>query len=259
MNLFIRNHKKFNSILLALLLLSTVFCVESAWALARLPKFGSYAIPITQQTKFLRRTGAYDYWKLSQFYLPQQTSSACGLASTAMALNFLLSVPKFSDQTLITQSALLETVFIDGVGDKVAEGGDGLKFNEMVTLVKKSLDFYKLKNYTIEVIRPANTLEGLALIKRVLAANERSPNDLVLAYFNQGVLTSDWDGPHISPIGAYNKHNHQVLIMDVDREWYPPYWSPVSKLLEALLRPAPTDQGTLAGETGGLLWIKRKY
>jgi Phytochelatin synthase len=40
------------------------------------------------------------------------------------------------------------------------------------------------------------------------------------------VLTGDWDGPHISPIGAYDRDARQVLIMDVDREWYVPYWSP---------------------------------
>jgi hypothetical protein len=42
----------------------------------------------------------------------------------------------------------------------------------------------------------------------------------------------------------------------VDREWYIPYWSPAEKLLEAMLRPAPAEHGPLAGETGGLVWIK---
>lgn len=258
MKLLNQHQKKFNSILLALLL-STLFCVDSAWGLAKQPKFGTYAIPITQQTEFLRQTLAYDYWKLSQFYLPQQTSSACGLATTAMALNFLLGVPKYFDQTLITQPALLETVFTGADGDKVAENGDGLKFDDLVRLVNKGLNFYNLKNYTVRVIRPTNTPEGLALMKQVLEDNEKTPNDLILAYYNQGVLTSDWDGPHISPIGAYDYRTQQVLMMDVDREFYPPYWSPVKKLLEALLRPAPADQGILAGEIGGLLWLKLKH
>lgn len=69
----------------------------------------------------------------------------------------------------------------------------------------------------------------------MLAANEASGSDLLLAYFNQGVLTGDWDGPHISPIGAYNQNTGQVLIMDVDRDWYVPYWSSDEKLQEALL------------------------
>ena len=73
---------------------------------------------------------------------------------------------------------------------------------------------------------------------------------------SKGVLTGDWDGPHISPIAAYNEETRQVLIMDVDREWYVPYWATDTKLLEAMLRPAPAEHGPLAGETGGLVWIK---
>jgi Phytochelatin synthase len=251
----LQNQKKFNSILLALFL-STLLCFDTACALARQSKFGPYASPITQHTEFLRDTPAHDYWKFSQFYLPQQTSSACGLATTAMALNFLLGVPKYWDQTLITQPALLETVFTGDWGLRVAEGGDGLKFRELVALVKEGLKVYKLNDYTVEVVLPG---EGLARLKEVLIANENNPNDLLLAYYNQGVLTSDWDGPHISPVGAYDYKDKQVLMMDVDREWYPPYWSPVAKLHEAMLRPAPADQGLLADETGGFVWIKLKH
>lgn len=254
MKLRSQNQKKCNTMLFALLL-SVLLFVESACALARQPKFGPYAIPITQKTAFLRNTAAYDYWKFSQFYLPQQSSSACGLATTAMALNFLLGVPKYWDQTLITQPALLQSLFIGAWADRVAEGGDGLKLSELVSLIKDGLKFYKLKDYSVDVILPG---EGLARIEQVLANNEVNANDLVLAYYNQGVLTSDWDGPHISPIGAYDATTRQVLFMDVDRDWYPPYWSPVDKLLEAMLRPAPADQGILAAETGGLVWVRLK-
>jgi hypothetical protein len=37
---------------------------------------------------------------------------------------------------------------------------------------------------------------------------------------------------------------------------YIPYWSPDQKLLEAMLKPTPAAYGPLAGETGGLVWIK---
>ena len=259
MKLLNQNQNKFRAIQLALFL-STLLCVESAWAVApRLPKFGPYAIPITQQTQFLRQTPAYDYWKFSQFYLPQQTSSACGLATTVMALNFLRGIPQFSDETLITQNELLQTVFTGLWAGRVAEGGDGLKFDDWVLLVNKSLNYYGLNSaYRVEIVRLPNTSAGLAQLKQKLAANEGNRHDLMLAYFNQGVLTSDWDGPHISPIGAYDNDptNPQVLIMDVDRDWYPPYWSPVNKLLEAINRRAPPDQGILKGEIGGILWIR---
>ena len=114
--------------------------------------------------------------------------------------------------------------------------------------------------YEIEVLRPTDaSASSLAEVRRALAANESSKDDLILMYFNQGVLTGDWDGPHISPIGAYDEGAHQALIMDVDREWYVPYWSPDDKLLAAMLRPAPAEHGPLAGETGGLVWIKPSH
>ena len=96
----------------------------------------------------------------------------------------------------------------------------------------------------------AATLDAL---RAALAANEGGAEDAILVYFNQGVVTGDWDGPHISPIGAYDAASDRVLILEVDQEWYIPYWTPVPVLLEAMLRPAPEDQGVLMGETGGLV------
>jgi hypothetical protein len=46
-----------------------------------------------------------------------------------------------------------------------------------------------------------------------------------------------------------------VLIMDVDRQFYIPYWTSDEKLLEAMLRPVPEKEGKLAGETGGLVRV----
>jgi hypothetical protein len=89
-----------------------------------------------------------------------------------------------------------------------------------------------------------------------LAASAASDLDLVLACFNQGVLTGDRDGPRISPIGACDALTGRVLIMDVDREWYIPYWASDGGLLEAMLRPAPAKHGPLAGETGGLVRLR---
>lgn len=157
----------------------------------------------------------------------------------------------------MTQTALLAEVGDQAWTAKGAEGGDGVTFAELVAVVEASLQSYGVEGYAIEVVRPADdSASSLAEMRATLAANEASERDLILIYFNQGVLTGDWDGPHISPIGAYDQGARQMLIMDVDREWYVPYWSPGEKLLDALLRPAPAEHGPLAGEAGGLVWIK---
>ena len=57
---------------------------------------------------------------------------------------------------------------------------------------------------------------------------------------------------HISPIGAYDKTHMRVLIMDVDREWYEPYWVSDERLLLAM------SKKTEKYGFGGYLWIKEK-
>jgi Phytochelatin synthase len=239
------------------LVLLLALAAAPAAALQGKPKLGPDAVPITARTDYLRTAPAPDYWQLSAFYVPQFTTSACSVASVAMAVNFARGLPAEAETPIVTQTALLEEVGDQDWAEKGAEGGDGVTFAEFVAVVEESLRTYGVEGYAIEVVRPANdTASSLAELRAALAANEASGRDLVLIYFNQGVLTGDWDGPHISPIGAYDQGARQVLVMDVDREWYVPYWAPDEKLLAALLKPAPAEHGPLAGETGGLVWIK---
>jgi Phytochelatin synthase len=240
-----------------LLVLVAGLAAGPALALEGKPKLGPDAVPITEQAEYLRAAPAPDYWKLGAFYVPQFTSSACSVASAAMAVNFARGLPADAATPLVTQTALLEAVGDWSWAEKGAEGGDGVTFAEFVVVVDESLRSYGVADYAIEVIRPSDAgAASLASVRLALAANEASDRDLILVYFNQGVLTGDWDGPHISPIGAYDEAARQALIMDVDREWYVPYWSSDEKLLAAMLRPAPAEHGPLAGETGGLVWIK---
>jgi hypothetical protein len=244
-----------SGLLLALLL----FAISAQPAAAReaKPKLGPDAVPIMERTEYLRITPAPDYWRLSPFYVPQQTASACSLASITMALNFVRGLPRQAEEAIVTQPAVLTKLGDATWAEEVAEGGSGVTFDEFVTIVKRSLAAYQLQDHHVEVIRPMDDTTGtLARVRQALMANEADAGDIILVYFNQGVLTGDWDGPHISPIGAYDKEARQVLIMDVDREWYVPYWTTDTQLLAAMLRPTSAEHGRLAGETGGLIWIK---
>jgi hypothetical protein len=221
------------------------------------PKFGPNAVPIFQQTAYLRAAPAPDYWGLNPFYGSQTTSSACSVASITMAINFMLGLPGGADEPIVTQASLLTKIDDTAWTSKVSEGGSGVTFAEFVSMVNESLAAFRLQDHAVDILRPVDVSpKTLAALRQTLTANEASDQDIVLAYFNQGVLTGDWDGPHISPIAAYDRETRQVLIMDVDREWYVPYWTTDTKLLEAMLRPAPDGVGPLAGETGGLVWIK---
>jgi hypothetical protein len=223
------------------------------------PKFGPDAIPIEQATSYLRTHPAPDYWAISPLYIPQDTDSACSVASIAMLLNALRGVPTRADVKLVTQAGLRARLGDARWTSETAEHGPGVTFAEFLKVIAESLRTYGLGNYEIEIFKPTDASnDSLAKLQSILAANERSSDDIALVYFDQGVLTGDWDGPHISPIGAYDAQNGRVLIMDVDRRFYVPYWSPVGKLLASMLRPAPAKFRTLAGETGGIVWVRPK-
>ena len=64
--------------------------------------------------------------------------------------------------------------------------------------------------------------------------NEKSPNDFIVANFNQKVFTVDTDAGHIAPVGAYDAEKRRVLILDPDREWYEPYWVSEERFIEGM-------------------------
>jgi Phytochelatin synthase len=242
---------------LFILLLVSSQLLGPAHASGGKPKFGPNAVPLLERTTYLREASAPDFWKLDLFYVSQQTSSGCSVASITMAINFLLGLPGGTEERIVTQTLLLTKIGNAGWASDVAEGGSGVTFAEFVSVVHESLAAFRLQDHVVEIVRPVDdSPETLASLRQTLSANEAGNQDIVLVYFDQGVLTGVWDGPHISPIAAYDQETRQVLIMDVDREWYVPYWTSDSKLLEAMRRPAPAEHGWLAGETGGLVWIK---
>jgi len=243
----------------ALVFVAWLAYVASSFAAEeRKPKLGSAAISLQQSHDYLQTHRAPDYWALSPYYLPQATGSACSLAAIAMLINALRGLPSNAAQPLVAQSALLEVVGSRAWAEATAEHGSGVRWEEFERYLRLSLEAFRL-SADLEIWRPQpGSGANLEQLKRLLIENEVSDRDIVLVYFNQGVLTGDWDGPHISPVGAYDADRGKVLIMDVDREWYIPYWSSDQALLEAMLHPAPIERGRLAGETGGLVRVTRK-
>jgi hypothetical protein len=240
-------------------LLATLFGTSRAGADDAKPRFGPNAVPIEQATGYLRSHRAPDYWAISPFYIAQDTDSACSAASIAILLNALRDVPPRADVDLVTQTGLRARLGDAHWTAETAQDGSGVTFADFVKVVTESLHAYGFANDEIQVFKPADAShESLVRLQHLLGANEHSGKDIALLYFNQGVLTGDWDGPHVSPIGAYDAHRGRVLVMDVDRRFYVPYWSPIQKVLESMLKPAPASFGPLAGETGGIVWVRPK-
>jgi hypothetical protein len=222
------------------------------------PKFGPEATPIFQENAYLRQAPAPDYWALSAFYIPQQTTSDCSAAAVAMAVNALRGLPPNADQEIVTEQGLIDLVGDATWTEQVADEGPGVTFDDLTEVVDMALGKLEI-GATIEAVQPAAAdAAALADLREALTENESSDDNVMLIYFNQGVITGDWDGPHISPIGAYDAANDRVLVMDVDRNWYVPYWTSTETLLAALIKPISDERGVLAGGTGGYLLAEKQ-
>ncbi len=133
-----------------------------------------------------------------------------------------------------------------------------MRFDQLESFTRAAVESLDMSGYVVESFHPeAATDDALATVRDWLAANEASADDALLVYFNQGVVTGDWDGPHVSVIGAYDAAADKVLILEVDQEWYIPYWTPTSVLLDAMVKPTGAEHGPLEGETGGFVRIGR--
>jgi hypothetical protein len=61
----------------------------------------------------------------------------------------------------------------------------------------------------------------------------------VCVAFNRAALKQTGEG-HFSPLGGYSRRHGAVLVMDVARFKYPPYWVSLSALWQAMQPPDPT-------------------
>jgi hypothetical protein len=85
--------------------------------------------------------------------------------------------------------------------------------------------------------------------RSALSVNEASGKDVMLVYFDRGVVTDGPSRPHFSPVAAYDAANDLVLILDVDRDYYVPYWVQATTLLVAMFNQFPS--GPQQGKSGG--------
>jgi hypothetical protein len=227
----------------------------AAQAEEALPKLGPDAVAITEDAGYLRAAPAPDFWAFAPFVKPQFTTSACSVAAVTAVVNGLSGLPALAEDTVMTQAALLELVGRDDWAALSAEGGDGVTFAQLEEFTAAALAARGMAHEVASYQPAAADAASLARVRALLAWNEATADNAILVYFNQGVVTGDWDGPHVAPVGAYDAGTDRVLILEVDQEWYIPYWTPVPVLLDAMVKPTSAEHGPLEGETGGFVMI----
>ena len=239
-------------------------CAPGSWAAD--PKYGpagqSLAVPLTQDHSYFQdsRHPSPDFWRLSAFYVPQTDAASCSAASVAMVLNGLLNAdrPRGDRERNVTPDELLKKIQGDWKSRLAPQGLDGrhgVTLKQLEIFLKEGLSEYGRSQFFVERHEVAAAdAEALQRLRGILRENEENPGDFILLHFVQDDLTRAPGGPfpHVSPVGAYDAARRRVLIFDVDREWYEPYWASDEEVLKAMAHP------TAAFGRGGYIRVGRR-
>ena len=93
--------------------------------------------------------------------------------------------------------------------------------------------------------------DGLARFRHALQTSEAAPGRFVIANFYMAAVIGRGDYGHFSPIGAYDAARDRVLILDVYRVEFEPYWVPAERLFEGMATVNRAD-----GEPRGYLTVR---
>jgi hypothetical protein len=220
------------------------------------PKFGPDAKIITDNVDYFRRAQAVDYWALSPFYNGQRTVRGSSAASAAMLVNALRGVPPDADDAILGPADLLQQVADQKWVADVGPSGKDVAFADYLTYLKETMVATALDGATIVSTEPKDA-EALTLdnFRKALSVNEATAGNVMIVFFDRGVVTDGPTRPHYSPVGAYDAINDLVLVMDVDRGYYVPYWVPATTLLVAMFNQFPG--GPQQGKSGGYFLVTK--
>ena len=180
--------------------------------------------------------GMESYFPLSEQFVTQSDPAFCSLSSLSMVLNALNFDPKriwkgvwrwISDETLQCEREICSF-------SKEKVRLQGMNFDEFES-------FAKCQGLQVQAFRITSEMRGEAEISSIsrfrerlesVSSSDRSESFMVVN-FSRMPLGQTGDG-HFSPIGGYHKEKDLVLIMDVARFKYPPYWVPIDVLWESM-------------------------
>ena len=180
--------------------------------------------------------GMESYFSLAEQFVTQSEPSYCALSSLAMVLNALNFDPKkvwkgpwrwVSEETL-----QCETQICGHSLEKVKR--DGMDFDEFESLARcHGIRILAHKNYVKNHTEACDrNLSQFRSYVTSVCCSDKSES-FIVANFSRQVLGQTGDG-HFSPIGGYHKEKDLVLIMDVARFKYPPFWVPLELLWKSM-------------------------
>eukprot|EP00600_Ochromonadales_sp_CCMP1393_P002924 CAMPEP_0174978244 /NCGR_PEP_ID=MMETSP0004_2-20121128/14080_1 /TAXON_ID=420556 /ORGANISM="Ochromonas sp., Strain CCMP1393" /LENGTH=372 /DNA_ID=CAMNT_0016229563 /DNA_START=227 /DNA_END=1345 /DNA_ORIENTATION=+ len=195
----------------------------------------------------LNLDGMEGYFPLAEQFVTQSEPAFCSLSSLAMVMNALNIDPKrvwkgawrwVSEDTL--QSGTSQRIDRH-LHDRIRKSGMG--FGEFEALARSQgvrIASHRVAGRDLE----EQCLQGIHRFRHLvqtISSSNQAKSFLVVNFARQ-ILHQTGDG-HFSPIGGYHPKKDLVLLMDVARFKYPPYWLPLRDLWAAMAEPdAKTGQ-----------------
>ena len=177
------------------------------------------------------------YFPLAEQFITQSEPSYCSISTLAMVLNALNYDPKriwkgawrwVSEEMLNCESQAICGHSLERIKS------DGLSFSEFESLARCHGVRIHSSRVCHGLQEPCGS-EGFNHFKAIVEETSRSDlaKKFTVVNFSRKYLNQTGDG-HYSPIGGYHKKEELVLILDVARFKYPPYWVKVSDLWESM-------------------------
>ncbi len=169
---------------------------------------------------------------------------SCSVAAVATVLNAIRRLSGAAGPFRpLPQEGILDRVdrhhWRERVSDEGYRGLHGMPLAEFGDVVAAALEACGISFGRVATVavhpRVGDLDERRADLLRALRAQADSPGDFLIAHFTQGEYFGDWYGGHISPVGAYDRENGRVLVLDVDPECPAPYWVTFDRFFEGLL------------------------
>jgi glutathione gamma-glutamylcysteinyltransferase len=180
--------------------------------------------------------GMESYFPLSEQFVTQSDPAFCSLSCLSMVLNALNFDPKriwkgvwrwISDETLQCEREICSF-------SKEKVRLEGMNFDEFDSFARCQGLQVEAFRLSPDVRSEADSSSMAKFRERVESVSSSDKSESFMAVnFSRKPLGQTGDG-HFSPVGGYHKGKDLVLIMDVARFKYPPYWVPLDILWESM-------------------------
>ena len=211
--------------------------------------------PLSRDHAYIQQNPAPAYWALAPYLLHQHTDCSCSLATATMLLNGARAMDGVAQiGQFVSERGLLERM-ADPEWEKgiTPPDGGGASLAELRNKLERAVGLYALSGWSVEhcIVESDDAATGDAF-RAHLVAMEAGDRLLAGNYHLATTYGDKWDIGHFSPIGAYDAASDRVLLLDVWKADYEPYWVDRMRLLKGMVPLSP-----LTGTPRGYLVLKR--